>query len=96
VTEQSPILTEVIALMTNRARGRLQGSAKLVVQNEGAVMLDETGAREGDEDADVTLAASEATFRKLLAGDLNPVMTRKLKVDGTPARALKVAEILLG
>ncbi len=95
----NPVLIEMIGLLTPRAQGRLQGSAKLVVEDQGSVMLDETGARAGDGPADVTLAASESTFRKLLAGDLNPVMavmTRKLKVDGTPTRALKVSDILLG
>ena len=95
----NPVLIEMIGLLTSRAQGRLQGSAKLVVEDQGSVMLDETGARADDGPADVTLAASESTFRKLLAGDLNPVMavmTRKLKVDGTPTRALKVSDILLG
>ncbi len=65
----------------------------------GAVMLDATGARIGNDPADVTLIAREDVFRGILAGDQNAmmaVMTGKLRVEGSATRALKVAEILMG
>lgn len=95
----SAILDEFIAFLGPRVTGQLQGRAKLAISGEGEVMLDTTGAREAgpDEDADVTLAASEQVFRAILSGDQNPAtayMTGKLKVDGSLQRALKVSEIL--
>ena len=56
-----------------------------------------TQARAGDDDADVTLIASEDVFRDILSGDQNPEMaflSGKLKADGSSTRALKVSEIL--
>lgn len=60
-------------------------------------MLNDTGARIGDEYADVTLIASEDVFKAILDGSQNPAMafmTGKLKVIGSSTRALKVSEIL--
>ena len=85
--------------LTPKVQGALKGSAKLVIINEGTVMLDGTGARAGDGDADVTLLASDAVFRDILSGAQNPVkafMARKLKVEGSVQRALKVSAILTG
>ncbi len=93
----SAIIDEFIAFLGPRVTGQLQGTAKLVITGEGAVMLDEAGAREGDAEADVTLSASEQVFRNILSGDQNPAtafMTGKLKVDGSIQRALKVSAIL--
>lgn len=99
----SVVLEELITLLGPRVAGQLQGTAKLVVKDEGAVILDSDGARAGDghadgEEADVTLAASEQVFRAILSGDQNPAtayMTGKLKVDGSLQRALKVSAILM-
>lgn len=91
------IISEYVAQLTSKAAGAIRGTAKLVITGEGAVMLDETGARAGDETADVTLHASDAVFRAILSGDQNPVMafmSGKLKVDGNTQRALKVSAIL--
>ena len=93
----SDIISEFVAFLDPRARGDVRGTAKLVIKGEGAVMLDETGARAGDGEADVTLTASEKVFRDILSGEQNPVMafmSGKLKVDGSTQRALKVSAIL--
>ncbi len=94
-------MTDVIAAYVEnlgpKVRGILRGTAKLVITDAGTVMLDDTGARAGDEPADVTLMASDAVFREILSGDQNPVtafMSRKLKVEGSVQRALKVSAIL--
>lgn len=95
-------MSDVIEAYVNELRpkvtGTIRGTAKLVITGEGSVMLDETGARAGDEPADVTLMASDEVFRNILTGDQNPVMavmSGKLKVDGNAKRALKVSEILV-
>lgn len=93
----SAVTEEFVTFLDPRAKGEVHGTAKLVISGEGAVMLDETGARVGDEVADVTLTATEAVFRDILSGDTNPVMafmSGKLKVDGSTQRALKVSAIL--
>ncbi len=97
----SAILDEFITFLAPRVTGQLQGTACLVIADEGSVMLDNDGARAGTDGdaaaADVTLAASEQVFRAILSGDQNPAtayMTGKLKVDGSLQRALKVSAIL--
>ena len=73
------------------------GSAKFVVEGEGAIMIDESGVRAGDEDADVTLTASRDTFEGILNGSTNPTMaymSGKLKVDGAMGTAMKRGALL--
>jgi len=95
----SEIVQTYVDRLDPKAKGHIRGTAKLVIEGEGAVMLDETGARAGDDDADVVLMASDEVFRKILSGDQNPVMaymSGKLKVEGNAQRALKVSGILVG
>jgi SCP-2 sterol transfer family protein/SnoaL-like protein len=54
---------------------------------------------EGEGEADVRLAMSEAVFQKLVTGEQNPVravMTGKIKVKGSRAAAAKLQKILGG
>ncbi len=91
------IVEEFAAYLNSKVTGTLKGSAKLVIIDEGSVMLDANGARAADGNADVTLIASEKVFRAILEGSQNPAMafvSGKLKVEGSNMRALKVAEIL--
>lgn len=97
----SDLIQSYIETLTPKVAGTLRGTAKLVIPGEGAVMLDETGARACDaaDEADVALIASDAIFRAILSGDQNPVMAvmgGKLKVEGSAQRALKVSGILVG
>lgn len=90
-------LDALTALLHEKAKGAIKGTAKLVITDQGSVILSEDGAVQSDADADVTLKATEAVFRSILNGEQNPitaVMTGKLKVDGNQMRALKVSEIL--
>lgn len=73
------------------------GTAKFVVEGEGAIMIDAGGVRAGDEDAEVTLTASRDTFEGILDGSTNPTMaymTGKLKVDGSLPTAMKLGAAL--
>lgn len=95
----SDAVSRMIDFLDARARGQIRGSAKLVLPGEGSLILTEEGARAGDDAADVTLTASEDTFRAIAEGTQNPVtafMTGKLKVDGSTTRALKVSAVLTG
>jgi len=91
------VVAQFIENLSPKVKDPLQGTAKLIIEDHGSVMLDDTGARAGDGDADVTLIAPEAVFRAILDGSQNPAMafmTGKLKVKGSSMRALKVSEIL--
>ncbi len=72
-------------------------TAKFVIENEGAVMIDENGVHAGDEPAEVTLTASRETFEGLLDGTVNPTMafmTGKLKIDGSMGVAMQLGTAL--
>ena len=52
--------------------------------------------KEGDGDADATIAASEDTFEQIAAGDLNATtayMTGKLKIRGDMGAAMKLQKL---
>ncbi|MDO5621602.1 MAG: SCP2 sterol-binding domain-containing protein [Paracoccus sp. (in: a-proteobacteria)] len=73
------------------------GSAKFVIEGEGAVVIDQSGVRAGDEPTDVTLTASRDTFEGILNGSVNPTtafMMGKLKLDGSMGTAMKLASAL--
>ena len=92
-----PTQEEFLALLSQKAKGNIQGTAKIEVIDEVNIMLTEDGAYIGDEDADVTLTASRDVFENILDGEQNPTMafmSGKLKVDGSTTRALKVSAIL--
>lgn len=86
----------VVALNAKMASG-FAGSAKIVIKNEGSILLDSTGARAGDGDADVTLSATADTFVGILEGNVNPTaayMMGKLSVDGNMGLAIQLASAL--
>jgi putative sterol carrier protein len=59
--------------------------------NDGAVKV-----TEGAEDADATITASDETFEKIIANDLNPTtayMTGKLKLKGDLSAAMKLQQL---
>lgn len=87
----------VNALNEKLAGSAFDGSAKFVIEGEGAIMLDDQGARAGDEDADVTMTADADTFREILDGSLNPTaafMAGRMTVDGDMSAAMKLAPAL--
>ena len=87
----------VEALNAKMDGGGFDGTAKFVIADEGAIMIDESGARAGDDDADVTLTADTETFQSILEGDLNPTaafMTGKLSVDGDMGKAMALGTVL--
>lgn len=72
-------------------------SAKFVIEDEGAIMIDGNGVRAGDEEAEVTLTASRETFEGILDGSVSPAaafMTGKLKIDGAMGVAMQLGQAL--
>lgn len=94
----SDVVNEAVtALNAKMAGSGFDGTAKFVIEDEGALMIDENGARAGDEAADVTLTATAETFRAILDGEQNPTaafMTGKLSVDGDMGMAMKLSSVL--
>ncbi|APX11889.1 SCP2 sterol-binding domain-containing protein [Tateyamaria omphalii] len=94
----SDTVTEAVVVLNEKLAGAdFDGTAKFDIEGEGAIMMDASGARAGDEAADVTLSADADTFRSILEGDTNPTaafMTGKLKVDGDMGMAMKLASVL--
>ena len=93
----SDIIEKAVAALSERMEGALSGSAKFVVNGEGAIMIDGNGVRAGDEEADVTLSADADVFQQILEGELNPTgafMSGQLTVDGDIGMAMQLAGVL--
>ena len=90
-------LTEFVDIVSARAKGRIRGTVRIEMPDLGTLFVDETGAVESTQDAEITLTAKSDVFKNIVNGDQDPAMafmTRKLKVDGNPMRALKIGQIL--
>ncbi len=94
----SDVVTEAVAALNAKMDGAgFDGTAKFVIEDEGAIMIDGDGARAGDEEADVTLTATTEVFKAILDGEQNPTtafMTGKLSVDGDMGQAMKLSSVL--
>lgn len=87
----------VRALNAKLDGGGFDGTAKFVIEDHGAIILDEDGARAGDDEAEVTMTADTDTFRAILDGELNPTaafMTGRLQVDGDMGAAMRLGATL--
>jgi putative sterol carrier protein len=78
--------------MTNSYVFEIDGAGEWKVDvADGAVTV-----TEGAGDADVTIATSQETFEKVIAGELNPTsayMTGKLKIKGDMGAAMKLQKL---
>ena len=94
----SDIVTEAVAALTDKLGSEgFDGSAKFVIEGEGALVIDGSGVHAGDDDTDLTLTASAETFKAILDGEENATtafMTGKLSVDGDMGTAMKLAGVL--
>ena len=94
----SATLDQAVSQLNAKLGGEgFDGSAKFVIEGEGPIMLDESGARAGDGEADVTLTADAETFEAILNGEKNATaafMAGELKVDGDMGQAMKLAGVL--
>lgn len=93
----SEIVTKAVEKLREKLGDGFDGKAKFEIEGEGSILIDESGVREADEDADVTLMADAETFAELLGGDLDPAaafMGGRLTVDGDMGLAMKLGTAL--
>ena len=93
----SDTLNHAIEALSARLPDGFDGTAKFEIEGEGTIMVDDSGVRVGDEEADVTMTASAETFQGIIEGDLNPTMafmSGKLKIDGNMGLAMKLGSAL--
>lgn len=94
----SDTLDQAVAALNEKLGGKdIGGKVKFDIAGEGAVVVDNAGARVSDEPADVTLKADVDTFQGIMSGDTNPTsafMSGKLQVDGDMGMAMKLAAIM--
>ncbi|MGB3147318.1 MAG: SCP2 sterol-binding domain-containing protein [Paracoccaceae bacterium] len=93
----STVVDKAVAALNTKLANGFEGNAKIVIKDEGTLMLDASGARAGDEEADVTLTASADTFLGILEGTVNPTaafMMGKLSVDGNMGLAIQLGSAL--
>ena len=93
----SDVISQAVTQLNAKMDGGFDGTAKFIVEDEGAIMIDQSGARAGDEDADVTLTASRDTFEGILSGEDNATaafMSGKLTIDGDMGTAMQLAAVL--
>lgn len=92
----SKVITAAVEKLNDRISS-FTATAKFVVQDEGAIMIDSSGVHAGDDDADVTLIASREVFEGILDGSVNPAtafMTGKLRVEGNMGIAMQLGQAL--
>ncbi|WP_432449973.1 SCP2 sterol-binding domain-containing protein [Aliiroseovarius marinus] len=94
----SDVITAAVAALNEKMGGGFDaGTAKFVIEGEGAIIVDGDGVRAGDDEADVTLTADADVFEDMLSGNLNPTtafMTGKLSVDGNMGLAMQLGSAL--
>jgi putative sterol carrier protein len=94
----SDILEAAVEKLNEKlSAGGFGGSAKFEIEGTGAIVMDASGARIADDDADVTMSADAETFQGILSGEVNPTnafMGGKLKVDGDMGMAMQLASVL--
>ncbi len=64
--------TLTMTIRQNADLGRLTGSIKIDLKDEGVIFLDQTGVSNDDQEADCTLKVERTVFEEILAGGLDP------------------------
>ncbi|MBR2658184.1 SCP2 sterol-binding domain-containing protein [Yoonia sp.] len=94
----SDVINEAVTQLNAKLGGDgFDGTAKFVIEDEGSIIIDQSGARASDEEAEVTLTATAEVFKAILDGEQNPTtafMTGKLAVDGDMGLAMKLSGVL--
>ncbi len=94
----SDIIEAAVKALSEKLDGDgFDGSAKFVIEGEGALMIEGAEVSAGDGDADVTMTADAETFQGILEGDVNPTaafMSGKLAIEGDMGKAMALGAVL--
>ena len=93
----SDVINAAVEALQGKIGSGFSGSAKFVIEGEGAIVIDGDGVRAGDDETDVTLTAEADTFEAILEGDMDPTaafMSGKLTVDGDMGMAMQLGSAL--
>lgn len=93
----SETIAAAVAALKKKLPDGFDGVAKFVISGEGTILMDASGARAEDGEAEVSLIASAETFRGILSGEVNPTvafMTGKLQVEGDMGAAIRLGSML--
>jgi putative sterol carrier protein len=91
------VIERAVSELNAKLSAGFDGTAKFVIEEEGAIVIDAAGARADDSPAEVTLTADADTFRRILSGDLDPTsafMQGRLKVEGDMGAAMRLGAAL--
>lgn len=93
----SSIIEQAVTALSDKLGGASSdGSAKFTIEDEGSLIIDNSGVRAGDDETEVTLIAAADVFQDILAGDLDPTsafMSGKLRVEGDMGTAMRLSSI---
>jgi putative sterol carrier protein len=94
----SDTLNAAVSALNDKISGEgFDATAKFVLGDEGSLIIDASGVRAGDDDADVTLTADVDVFQQIFEGEMNPTaafMSGKLTIDGDMGAAMRLANLL--
>ena len=94
----SDMIAEAVEALDAKAKASgLSETVKFNIEGEGAVVIDGTGARASDEEADLTVTADSETFQGIMDGSLDSTsafMMGKITIDGDMGLAMKLGTIL--
>jgi putative sterol carrier protein len=94
----SDTVVEAVKALNDRMGDQgFDGTARLVMGDEGSFIVDGSGARHGEADPDVTLTADVDTFQQIFEGQLDPTsafMSGKLQIEGDMGAAMRLAQVL--
>ena len=94
----SDMIAEAVEALDAKATASgLSETVKFNIEGEGAVVIDGTGARASDEEADLTVTADAETFQAILDGSTDSTsafMMGKITIDGDMGLAMKLGTIL--
>ena len=94
----SDMIAKAVEELDTKAKASgMSETVKFNIEGEGAVVIDGTGARASDEEADLTVTADAETFQGMLDGTLDSTsafMMGKITIDGDMGLAMKLGTIL--
>ena len=94
----SDMIAKAVEELDTKAKASgMSETVKFNIEGEGAVVIDGTGARASDEEADLTVTADAETFQGILDGSLDSTsafMMGKITIDGDMGLAMKLGTIL--